>query len=279
MKVLAVDDNSLSLTMLTEQIRQALPDADIRSEEEPEAALAWAQELSDQGQRLDYAFLDIQLTSMDGLELAWRLKKIFPRLELFFCTSYEEYAIHAFGLRAKGYLLKPVRAADIRAVLDEELGEWRSEKIADAIHVRVQTFGNFDVFVDGKLITFERRKAKEMLAYLVDRHGSSVTTEQMAAVLYEDENYDKKLKSRVTSAASSLQNTLRENGVEDILVKTWGRMAIDTEKIKCDAYDFEKGDMLAVNSFHGEYMLGYSWAEFTTGKYVSMEMDKNRKRN
>ena len=65
--------------------------------------------------------------------------------------------------------------------------------------------------------------------------------------------------------------------MEDILNKGWGHIAIDPEKIKCDAYDFEKWDMVAVNSFHGEYMAGYSWAEFTTGKYVLMEQEQKKK--
>ena len=36
------------------------------------------------------------------------------------------------------------------------------------------------------------------------------------------------------------------------------------------AYDFEKGDISAINSFHGEYLSNYSWAEYTTGKYAKI---------
>ena len=280
MHILAVDDETLSLDKLAGQLKIIFPNDTIHCEDEPDAALNWAQELSDRGEILDYAFLDIQMGSMDGLELAWRIKKIFPSTLLFFCTVYSQYAINAFGLRAKGYLIKPVRAADIQAVLNDEMGDWRQEKSVGTPlpKVRVQTFGYFEVYVDGKALAFERKKAKELLAYLVDRHGASVTTEQIAAVLYEEENYDHKLKSRVTSAVSSLQSTLKAAGVEDILKKGWGHIAIDPEKIKCDAYDFEKWDMVAVNSFHGEYMAGYSWAEFTTGKYVRMEQEQKKQK-
>ena len=37
-----------------------------------------------------------------------------------------------------------------------------------------------------------------------------------------------------------------------------------------DAYDFENMDAVAVNSFKGEYMTNYSWAEFTAGKYFNI---------
>ena len=45
---------------------------------------------------------------------------------------------------------------------------------------------------------------------------------------------------------------------------------------ECDAYDFEKGDLLAINSFRGEYMVNYSWAEFTTGHYVTLNERINK---
>jgi two-component SAPR family response regulator len=121
-------------------------------------------------------------------------------------------------------------------------------------------------------LVFEREKAKELLAYLVDRHGASVTTEQIAAVLWENRNYDRSLKNQVTSTVASLKKTLQAVDSGHILVKTWNHLALDTEKVKCDAYDFEKGDMTAVNAFRGEYMINYSWAEFTAGRYVQMDL-------
>ena len=72
----------------------------------------------------------------------------------------------------------------------------------------------------------------------------------------------------VTTIVASLKKTLKEVGIEDILIKTWNHLAIDITKIKCDAYDYENLDAAAINSFRGEYMAQYSWAEFTTGKYT-----------
>ena len=90
MNILAVDDEELSLEKLADQLKIVFPDDTIHCEEDPNAALNWAQGLSSRGETLDYAFLDIQLGSMDGLELAWRLKKVFPSTLLFFCTAYSQ---------------------------------------------------------------------------------------------------------------------------------------------------------------------------------------------
>ena len=62
-------------------------------------------------------------------------------------------------------------------------------------------------------------------------------------------------------------------GIEDILIKTWNHLAVDISKIKCDAYEYEQGDLVAINSFHGEYLVNYSWAEFTTARYTQMELN------
>ena len=52
--------------------------------------------------------------------------------------------------------------------------------------------------------------------------------------------------------------------MEDILIKKWNYLALDTKKVDCDYYRFLKGDIDAINTFHGEYMSNYSWAELTT---------------
>ena len=49
----------------------------------------------------------------------------------------------------------------------------------------VKTFDGFDVYVNGRLIYFPSSKAKEMLAVLVEKRGSSVSLSQMTYLLYE----------------------------------------------------------------------------------------------
>lgn len=271
MNILAVDDECPALEALISQLKIVFPNENIHGEMAPQKAVEWAGNLKKSGEKLSYAFLDIQMQNMTGLELAHQLKNIYPKVMLFFCTAYSEYAYDAFGLNAKGYLLKPVKVQAIESTLDEMVTDWRQEATTLERDIKIQTFGNFEIFVDGVPLTFERKKAKELLAYLVDRHGASVTTEQIALILWEDATYDRKLKNMATMAVTSLRNTLKSAGIEDILIKTWNHLALDVDKVKCDAYDFEKWDAVAINSFHGEYMSNYSWAEFTTGRYVQME--------
>lgn len=138
----------------------------------------------------------------------------------------------------------------------------------EAERLQVKTFGYFEAFVGGKRLSFRREKAKELLAYLVDRHGASVTTEQIAAVLWEDKPYSRTMKNYVSNVYNSLRRTLEEVGCGDVLIKSRNHLSLDAEKIRCDAYDYEQGDKTARSAFRGEYMSNYSWAEFAVGNYV-----------
>lgn len=268
MHILAVDDERAALEALIGELKSVFPEEEIHGEKKPSEAIIWAKALLESKNALDYAFLDIQLRNANGIELARQLKELFPEVRLIFCTAYSEYAFDAFGLYAKGYLLKPILASDIVKVLNEMVADWKSSPSPLERDIKICTFGNFEVFIDGEILTFEREKAKELFAFLVDRRGTSVTTKEIAGVLWEDMPYDSSTKNMVTTIVASLKKTLKEVGIEDILIKTWNHLAIDITKIKCDAYDYENLDAAAINSFRGEYMAQYSWAEFTTGKYT-----------
>lgn len=274
MNILAVDDEIFILNELITQIGRVFPNTEVRGFQNPLEAEQWASGLAQEGKKLDYAFLDIQMPGMNGIELARRLKQMHSGVALIFCTSHAEYAFDAFALYAKGYLLKPVSAESIERALDEMVYDWRKSLRVQESDLWIKTFGNFEVFVNGEPLVFEREKAKEMLAYLVDRSGASLTTEQIAVVLWEDRAYDKTLKNYVSTILGSLRKTLRKVGKEDILIKTRNHLSVNPEKIRCDAYDYEKGIASAVNSFRGEYMVNYSWAEFKTGTYVAMEKER-----
>ena len=60
-------------------------------------------------------------------------------------------------------------------------------------------------------------------------------------------------------------NSLKKYHIEDIVIKDFNSIAINPRYIKCDYYDFQAGDVHAINNYHGEFMSQYSWSEFITG--------------
>lgn len=272
MRILAVDDEKLELNALKRALAEVFPNGTVDAFQKKSEILAYLEERKAAGEQVEYAFLDIKLRGITGIELAKQIKDDFPDTKIVFCTAYSEYAFDAYKMFALGYLLKPVKAEDIRETLKNMDKSWteaqtdlaqKPEEKREGRQVTVQTFGNFEVFVDGKMMHFERAKSKELLAYLIDRKGASATTAEIAGILFEDKEYDRNLKSQTNVIMSSLKSDLRKEGIEELYIKTWNHLAIDVSRIQCDAYDFVKGDALAINSYGGEYMTNYSWAEYS----------------
>ena len=257
-KFLIVDDERLAREELEDVLRETVPDCDIHACASAKAALAHVQENT-----VDVAFLDIELGASNGVQLAKRLKDLQPDISIIFVTSYSHYAVDAFAIHATGYLLKPVQPEHIRRELTFLYPE---DTPFVSRQVTVRTFGGFEVYVDGQQLTFSRKKAEELLAYLIERNGASVTMRNACAILFEDDSYSRTTTSYYHTILASLRSTLKEAGIEDILIRSYNKLSINTRKIDCDYYRFLAGDVQAVNSYHGEFLPDYSWAEFSTAE-------------
>ena len=255
MRILCVDDEPLALQMLMISVRKAKPDAEVDGFEEPEDLLEEAEKNG-----CDIAFLDIHMSGMDGVAAAKKLKEINPKMNIIFVTGYSEYAGEAMRLHASGYIMKPVNKQKVAAELEDLRFPIVPRKNA---LLRVQCFGNFDVFTpDGKPLHFERSRAKEVFAYLVHRHGSSCTKKELAAALFEDMPYDNKQQVYLQKIVAAMMKALREAGAEQVIHKSYNSMSVNVDLLDCDYYRFEELDAGAVNAYQNEYMSQYYWAEF-----------------
>lgn len=259
MKILAVDDERTALNILTRAIRSAVPEAELRPFQTVADAL---RELRDNGYQPDVAFLDIEMPGMTGLELAKRIKDCVPRVNIVFVTGYSQYALDAISTRPSGYLMKPVDQEQILSELRDlrhppEAGKPKKR-------VRVQCFGDFEIFADDKAIAFPRAKSKEMLAYLIDRRGANCPSAKIAGALWEDGRYDRARQKLFSTVRADMLKALRRVGAEHIVKKTNHELAIVPEAIDCDYYMALAGDAVCMSGFMGEYMAAYPWAEPTT---------------
>ena len=211
-------------------------------------------------QKVDLAFLDIKMPVMSGLELATRLLRLAPELKIVFVTGFKEYAFDAFGVNAIGYVLKPFSEDMIRREIEKASAQLSQ---SPAQSVRIKTFGYFDVFVQNKPVYFSGSKAKELLALFVDRRGGSVSTENAISMLWPDRDYDDTVQSLFRKVLKSLRVSLADAGISDILIDVRNQRSVDTDKFSCDLYALLQKDQAAMESYSGEYMQGYAWAEAT----------------
>ena len=255
MRMLCVDDEPLMLIMLEQAVKEAAPEDEVH-------AFRYQEDLLEDARKngCDVAFLDIHMRGMNGVELAKELKAVNPKMNIIFVTGFSEYTGAAMKLHASGYIMKPVTAEEVR----KELSDLRFPIVprSNAL-LRVQCFGNFDVFLpDGEHVRFERSKSKEMFAYLVHRHGSSCSIREIAAALFEDEPYDKKQLNYMQQLTHAMMKSLRAVGAEEVVVKDFNALAVKPDLLDCDYYRFQELDAGAVNSYQNEYMSQYYWADF-----------------
>ena len=258
MKIIAIDDESLALEDLLTAIRSVEPEAELRGFLLASDAL---KALEEGRIRPDVVFADIQMPGINGLELAVRLKTLAPESRIVFVTAYSQYAVESYKVRAHGYLLKPITPEKVREELDALP---RREPLQEA-KLRVRCFGSFEVFWQGRPLEFSRQKTKELLAYLIKEGGAWCSADEIISDLWEDTKDDQSAKGYLRVLTHDLLDTLRPIGMQDLIRKKRGQMAINTEKLDCDYYRMLAGDMEAINAFHGEYMVQYGWAEILTG--------------
>ena len=255
MRAICVDDEPLAVEYTLGQLARMSEIREVKGFTASQAALDWLRDHS-----ADLAILDINMPEINGITLAARIKQLCPQMAILFLTAYKEYALDAYSVHPTGYLLKPVSYEKLEAEVRYACG---GESAAEPAHIRIKTFGNFDVLVDDRPIGFKLAKSKEILAYLVDKQGAGVTRAELFAAIWEDRLYDRGMQKQLDVYIRALRESLRENDAEDILEMHRGVLRVRPDRFDCDAYRFYSGDSEMVNAYRGEYMSAYSWANMT----------------
>lgn len=253
MNVIVVDDERIVLSAEVSTIKRVLPNAQIHSYQKAKDAIEFAEK-----NRIDIAFLDINIKGITGIELAKGLQNCNPKINIIFCTGYSEYSLDAHELYCSAYLMKPITDEKLKIAL-EHLRYSLSDKIKG---LRVQCFGNFEVYKDGEPIKFKNKKTKELFAYLIDRRGATASTREIMTALYEENDKE----SYIRNLRADLNSTFEGIGLSEALVRSGGDIGVNMEKIDCDYYDYLDGHKTL---FRGEYMTQYSFGEKTLGWLVN----------
>jgi two-component SAPR family response regulator len=266
LKIFLIDDEASARNSMERVVREARPEAELFPFSRGQAAL---DAITDDALRPDVVFTDIQMPGLSGLSLAIRLRTVCPTAKIIFVTGYNEYAVDAYQLHAHGYVMKPLKTERVR----EELAhlERLTPLAAKPETLTVRCFGYFEVFWKGSPLHFQRNQTKELLAYLISRDGAACTNEEISTALWEDEADLRATNNRVRTLYSDLNLTLRQIGVNDALIRHRGSIAVNRERFDCDFFRMRNGDTDAVNSFQGEFMVQYSWAETVAGTLVFRE--------
>lgn len=283
MNYLIVDDEPIILEGMAMTLRAVVgEDAVIYQAGDPFAAIEMVRT-----HHIDVMFSDVDMPGMNGLDMVRRIQEISEDTDIVFATGYAHYSLDAWQTAAQAFILKPVGEDEMREVLAKlmrrrEKRAERTGKAEESVHVAgtaqkepekditAMCFGNFEIFYKGRPIHFTRKKSKEMLAYLIDRRGAMITTDQIRSILWDEDADTEEKQGYVRVLANDIRKAFGNIGVESILINDQNSYCVDTARISCDYYDFLDGDEHARRNFQEEYMMQYSWAEATLGRLLNM---------
>lgn len=252
MRVIYVDDEQPALQNFRLTVADFTNISSLQLFRGGEEALGWAAE-----NEADVAFLDMEMPGIHGLELARKLKELIPNIKIVFVTAYSQFALEAFGVDAIGYVLKPYAREDIQ----KELQKAERIRAVPQKRVMIQTIPNFTIFVDGQAVHLGRTKSEELLALLVDRGESGITSGEAIAYLWPDRPADNNTQSLFRVTFKRMMTFLSELGIEHIVRSKGREKFIVTDQVECDLYEILAGDMSKAAQYTGEYLGAYSWAE------------------
>ena len=114
--IIIVEDDNVILKGFVHILEEALPHGEIYGFSNASDALVFAE-----SNRIDIAFLDIELRGESGIELSRQLTLLQSRLNVIFLTGHPEYTADALKVHCSGYLMKPLTPEKI----DVELAHLR----------------------------------------------------------------------------------------------------------------------------------------------------------
>ena len=105
MNILIADDEEYARIEIEEVLERIIPDKKTKLffAEDYDSAMSVIGD-----NRIDIAFLDIQMPGKNGLALAQNIKRASPETNIIMVTAYSQYALDALKRFVSGYLLKPV---------------------------------------------------------------------------------------------------------------------------------------------------------------------------
>lgn len=262
MKTIIVDDELLAIKQF-EMECEKLPWVNIAGKfQNAKQALEYAQK-----EKIEAAFLDIELPGMNGILLGKKLRELYPKMVVIFLTGYDNYTLDALYMKADYYLMKPYSSKDFQDVMENARLLIRRQKK----RVFVRTLGRFDLIIDDQVVDLPNAKAKELFALCVDHKGGHVSMEEAVDKLWEDRIYDERVKNLYRKATMSLRKVFQEYGLEEVFVNKRGSCNINPELMDCDYFDVlehKKQNLDYKNMLVGTYMPEYSWAEETNAQLL-----------
>lgn len=183
MRILLCDDDETVLNVLQKYLQEFFRTSHLA---QPEYSVYLSgeellrREMQDGNEKVDIAFLDVEMPGLSGIHTGAKLKEMYPKIKIFIVTSYPDYLDEAMRFHVFRYLSKPL----------EKKRFFRNMK--DAL---------YQLSVDTKKVSIETkdqtviRNAEDIIMVeTVERRVSVITTEGTFETVNSAKDWDDLLK-------------------------------------------------------------------------------------
>ena len=226
-----------------------------------EEAITFAEENS-----FELALLDIQMPKMSGIELAIKLRELYPELLVVFISAYDEYVRDSNAIGGDDYIVKPYKKETIERMAKKMfLLSKRQHK-----NIYLQMFGRFNVLKNGVPLPISG-KTKEILALIACKRGREISNEEIYTIIWEGRQYSNEHMKTYYNALSRLKRILADSGDGNLLISTPHGQMLNMDLCDCDYFDWLNRNIDSQNRFEGEFLSEYSWGESILADLLNME--------
>lgn len=176
MHTLIVDDEPLARNELAYLLEQCEGISSIEEADSIEEALEKMLQ-----QQVDLIFLDIHLTNESGLSLADKVNQLKNPPMIIFATAYDDYAIKAFELNAKDYVLKPFALPRIQQAVEKAYRSYRKKDGSSQEKSR-EPLQNLPIQVDERIYVV---KIADIIAIGIENGETTIYTKEKQYVTHE----------------------------------------------------------------------------------------------
>ena len=97
---------------------------------------------------IDLIFLDIQMTHVNGLKTAERIRQMDTKVGIIFLTTLTPYGLEGYKYQATNYIIKPIKYVRLKAELEKFLERHRRED--SPAYIVINDTGKYKIILKDK---------------------------------------------------------------------------------------------------------------------------------
>lgn len=194
MRIVCVDDESLSLQFIEKQLEQIEGISIAAMFTNPLEAKEYIL-----NEAIDTAFLDVQMPGINGIQLAEQILEYKPDINIVFITAYDQYAVEAFQLNALDYVIKPTTVERLHETIkrvNEKLKDTANDRDSNQadwpLRIKISNYLAFEekpnVF---QPVSWRTSKSQELFIYLLHNRNRLVEKSAIVDLLWYDHDVEK----------------------------------------------------------------------------------------